>query len=147
MPHREDIRAFLESLTIDGKAIDWGSGTKPVKNYVKGNAEFYCIDKNPEVSPDMVFDITVPVHFEDKDYAFCIEVLEHVTYPDKVLKNIYRSLRIGGILYLSVPFMYPEHGEEDYWRFTKQGLRLLLSEFSDVRISDIDQGYIVEAVK
>lgn len=147
MGHREDIRAFLENLTVEGEVIDWGSGSKPVKHYVNGGAIFHCIDKNPLVGPDIIVDMTDPLNVVMADHAFCMEVLEHVEDPRAVINNIYNNLKEGGKLYLSVPFLYPEHGDEDFWRFTKQGLRLLHSEFSEVKITDIDQGFLVEAIK
>lgn len=158
MAHREDIRAYLEGLTVSGKVIDWGSGSKPVENYVKGNANFVTVDKNPLVEPDILTDIDRPIlakfinPFMEQlaDYAFCMEVLEHTTNPLTVLKNIYNNLKVSGRLYLSIPSVsYPEHGEEDYLRFTERGLRLLTETagFKDINIWEIDQGYLMEAVK
>lgn len=150
MAHREDIRAYLEGLTVSGLAIDWGSGTKPVKKYVKGTAVFRTIDKNPSVTPDKLHDIKLPIVIDQKaDHAFCMEVLEHTTDPGAVLKNIYSNLNTGGTLHLSVPFLYPEHGEDDYLRFTSIGLRYFVEAagFRNVGIRDITDGFILEAIK
>lgn len=149
MAHREDIRAYLEGLEIEGSVIDWGCGAKPVMKYVQGQAEFHTIDNNPKCDPDRVWDITVPVAVGQADHAFCMEVLEHVKYPDKVLQNIYANLKVGGTLHLSVPFLYPVHGDEDYWRFTHMGLAFLASEagLKVDRIWEITDGYLMEAYK
>jgi len=40
---------------------------------------------------------------EKFDLLFCTEVLEHLLYPDKVLKNIYDLLNDNGILLVTVP--------------------------------------------
>lgn len=147
MAHREDIRAYLESLTVSGEVIDWGCGAKPVQKYVQGKANFHTIDSNSSVSPNVVADITEPIYMTQADHAFCMEVLEHVLYPQKVIDNIYSNLKKGGILHLSVPFMFPKHGEEDYWRFTDRGLIHLARKFQRAKVWEITDGYLMEAVK
>ena len=74
------------------------------------------------------------------DAIILSEVLEHVEDPLHVLTVAHKALRPGGVLIISVPFMYriheygshdPETSEPgllDYWRFTPNGLRLLLSK-------------------
>ncbi len=154
MPHREDIRAFLEGLTFkDSLIIDWGSGSKPVQKYVKhDNCRFIRIDKNdhPEWQPHILANIQSIIDpVEEADAAFCMEVLEHTTNPSQVFKNIRMNLKADGKLYLSVPFMYPEHGEEDYLRFTRFGLKYYATEagFKDAKVREIEQGYLMEATK
>lgn len=156
MAHREDIRAFLESLEVSGIVMDWGCGSKPVQKYVKCEpmTTFVTIDKNPLVEPDLLADIQRPLaevnQFNHKArYALCMEVLEHTTNPAGVLRNIYNYLEDGGTLYLSVPFLYPEHGDEDYLRFTSQGLKWFAENagFNVREIRDITDGYIMLASK
>lgn len=150
MAHREDIRAYLEALTVEGQVIDWGSGSKPVIKYVRGDkAMFHTVDKNPDVNPDSLKDIELPLSITKADHAFCMEVLEHTLNPWAVLENIYVNLKDGGKLHISVPFLYPEHGEEDYLRFTKYGLKAYaeMTGFKDVKIWEIIDGYIMEATK
>lgn len=150
MAHREDIRAYLEGLTIEGIAIDWGAGSKPVKKYNKSYVQWFTVDNNAVTSPDKLWDITVPIQFDSKyDHAFCMEVLEHVTDPQAVMNNISNNLDEKGILHLSVPFLYPKHGEDDYWRFTDRGLEFLAKQAGlyPTRIWEITDGYIMEATK
>lgn len=37
------------------------------------------------------------------DFIFCTEVLEHLLYPDKALKNLEKMLKPGGVLLLTIP--------------------------------------------
>lgn len=136
--------------------MDWGSGSKPVQRYLKDVEDSIKIDKNPLVEPDILVDIDRPLGYvlnpfmeQQADHAFCMEVLEHTVDPLAVLKNIYDNLKPGGMLHLSVPSLeYPEHGE-DYLRFTKRALEHYASQagFRNIHIWEIEQGYIMEAVR
>jgi SAM-dependent methyltransferase len=56
------------------------------------------------------------------------QVLEHVEYPELVLKEFSRVLKEGGVLCLTVPQGWYEHQEpHDYFRFTRFGLKSLAS--------------------
>ncbi len=61
------------------------------------------------------------------DVIVATEVLEHVPDTHNALLNCFALLRPGGTLVLTVPWEYPEHGDEDYWRFSDLGLDLILT--------------------
>ncbi len=64
------------------------------------------------------------------DYVVCTEVLEHTLQPFDAVAEIYRILKLGGKLFLSVPFNFRIHGPQpDCWRFTEHGLRSILHDF------------------
>jgi 2-polyprenyl-3-methyl-5-hydroxy-6-metoxy-1,4-benzoquinol methylase len=156
---REQLKEKLGQITLKKKkCIDWGSGAKPAARYVQhSDCKWLCVDKNPDIVDNYrnwkltykVADIESLQYKPTYDVAFCLEVLEHTLYPRIVVSNIYGSLKKGGVLYLSVPFLFPIHAEEDYWRFTEHGLRHLLKEFSSVSIVSFEEecGYWVRAVK
>lgn len=59
----------------------------------------------------------------------CAETLEHTTYPAEMLWNIRALLRPGAWIVITTPFAFPVHGfPNDYWRFTPEGMRLLLRD-------------------
>jgi len=59
-----------------------------------------------------------------------IDTLEHVKLPWKVLDSICRALRPDGIVIATSVMDFPIHNyPEDYWRFTPEGLKLLLQKF------------------
>lgn len=159
MAHREGIREYLKDVQAYGLVIDWGCGTKPIKNYLKPNkAQFIGIDKLDHVEADVVKDIEQPFPINDllsADFAFCLEVLEHVWNSRQLLVNIRDNLKDGGVLYLSQPFLYEVHKEDDRVRYTHHGLRRLLTEcrfkVQDIQPTegDLDHaaGYIVKATK
>ena len=57
----------------------------------------------------------------------CLEVLEHVAKTAKAVSEITRVLKPGGTLLLSTPMHWTLHFEpQDYYRFTKYGLKEIL---------------------
>jgi len=73
------------------------------------------------------------------DLIICTEVLEHTRYPWKALKEIHRLLKPGGIVAITTPFNFRIHGPApDCWRFTAEGLRVLLEDFTEIHIEVIE---------
>jgi SAM-dependent methyltransferase len=70
------------------------------------------------------------------DLAICTQVLEYTRWPPDIVGEMYRVLRPGGRAFLSVPAVFPVHGHpHDSWRFMAGGLRILLKDFAEVRIT------------
>ncbi len=64
--------------------------------------------------------------------------LEHTHNPFDFMKAVRSLLAEGGLLILTTPFMWTEHGDwqDDHWRFTRGGLKIL-AEMTDLNILDI----------
>ena len=77
--------------------------------------------------------------FADASYdaAVCIQTLEHVNEPMRVINEIGRVLRPGGRLYLVAPMAWPQHQKpHDYFRYTSFGFRYLLQN-SGMRVLEM----------
>jgi|SRR3989344_2154220 len=137
---RKSIETFAKSIK-NKKILEIGSGKKDkskyhysTKNFFDKSNTFIQSDINPEYG-HKVIDVTKMKYKEEFDIIICISVLEHVYNFDKAVKNLYNSLKSGGILILYLPFLYPLHDEpHDYWRFTEHSIRRLLKDFSKVKI-------------
>lgn len=72
------------------------------------------------------------------DAAVCLQVLEHVPAPRRVLQELRRVLRPGGHLFLSAPQSWHQHQKPyDYFRYTSFGLRLLVEQ-SGMEIKSVE---------
>lgn len=89
--------------------------------------------------PDICADATIlPIGDAKLDAVVMFELLEHVPEPARVLQEAHRVLRPDGTLLGSAPFVWPVHGDpSDYFRFTADGLRHLLTGFSAVDVQPI----------
>lgn len=157
--HREEIKEWLNNIELKDKiVIDWGSGSKPVSRYINHQGcKFVTIDNNKQIANDRralkhyQHDIQEPIDLGQADIAFCIEVLEHVEEPRMLLQNIYSNLREAGVLYLTAPFQFRIHSDDDYWRYTENGIRLLLGWagflVESIYIQSDNSGYFVRAIK
>lgn len=114
----EGAKAYFKRAKVETLDIDPNSGATYIGDITKYN----------EFLPDEILDIIV-----------CTEVLEHVLDPFSAIKEVYRLLKPGGVLLLTVPFNFRIHGPlPDCWRFSEHGLRELLKIFSTVKIESID---------
>ena len=76
---------------------------------------------------------SIPLKDECVD-AVCVQaVLEHVLEPSRVVSEILRILKPGGIVYAETPFMQQVHeGAADFTRFTELGHRWLFRDFDEI---------------
>jgi SAM-dependent methyltransferase len=73
------------------------------------------------------------------DYVVCTEVLEHTFNPAGAVQEIWRVLKPGGMLFLTVPFNFRIHGPlPDCWRFTEHGLRHLLASYHLLELNALE---------
>ena len=73
----------------------------------------------------------MPYIDETFDYIICNQVLEHVSKPWLCADEFHRVLKKGGFVVIIVPTIYQEHRwPKDNWRVLKDGMEVLLSEFS-----------------
>jgi SAM-dependent methyltransferase len=82
----------------------------------------------------------IPLRDGTVDGVLVQAVLEHVLEPQRVVDEIHRVLRPGGLVYADTPFMQQVHeGPYDFTRFTESGHRYLFRRF-EVRSSGVTGG-------
>lgn len=144
---RLQLIEWLKTISVKAeKVIDIGGGNNLAKKYLKeiDYKEYDVLDINSEYNPKYIYDFNKEIccgfllQVVDKyDVAFCLETLEYFWDPATACENFNKILKPKGKLYLSVGFIYPHHGYDDYLRFTDMGLEKLLEEamFEDIKIT------------
>jgi SAM-dependent methyltransferase len=120
---------------LSGKLMDFGCGRKPYENlfnvteYIGVDMQYTGHDHSLS-KVDVYYDgKTLPFEDNHFDAVFCGEVLEHIFNPDEILPEIYRVLKPGGRLLLTVPFSWNEHEVPyDYARYSSFGITHLLEK-------------------
>lgn len=146
---RQQLEYYLGTLDIKAdQCLDLGGSQLPIKSrvaswdvreYVIADLEQPHETKQP---PDYIWDIdkepppeALKMRF---NMVFCLEVMEYVIEPLKVLIRLNAVMKEGGVLYISFPFCYPHHNPagRDYLRYTRWGAERLIKE-SGFEVEDI----------
>jgi SAM-dependent methyltransferase len=114
-------------LVIGGGAAGSGMDALYARNY------FDIITSDIYASPlvQLIADAhAIPFLDDSFDAVWVQAVLEHVLQPERVVEEIHRVLRPGGLIYAGTPFMQQVHeGAYDFTRFTQLGHRWLFRRF------------------
>ena len=125
------FEAFFEKYMPPGAVVyDIGCGQKPFAAFLKGKASNHIgVDlADGFYKPDYVDLIgtayEVPAANGVADAVILSEVIEHLETPLVAIREASRLLRPEGILFLSFPFLYPQHAPpRDFMRYTEYYLQ------------------------
>jgi SAM-dependent methyltransferase len=126
-----DILEELEELEElpEGPIFEYGPSTVVIRCGLPHHLEF--IVKNwPEVD-------CMREDFPKESLSVIISdfTLEHIARPWKAVESTYNMLKPGGIGIFTTHWVFLDHTgaqEEDYWRFSPKGLKVLFEDFSIV---------------
>jgi len=101
-----------------GTLLDLGCGEMPYREYLLSNSaisKYIGMDiPNPTYQqnrmPDLFWDGTkIPLEDASVDCVMATEFFEHVPSPETILAEVRRILKPEGILFFTVPFLWPLH--------------------------------------
>ncbi|MCC6342757.1 MAG: class I SAM-dependent methyltransferase [Bryobacterales bacterium] len=136
------VAGFASSLPPGARLLDAGAGEGKYR-HLFSNARYTGVDLAVGDSGwdytriDVLCDLAaLPFVAGCFDAAINIVTLEHVRDPAGVLKELGRALRPGGRLLLAAPQDWEVHqAPNDYFRYTRYGVRHLLEEAGFVEIA------------
>jgi SAM-dependent methyltransferase len=101
--------------------------------------DYVGTDMRPGPGVDRVEDMGALTFADDEiGTALCLDTLEHCQDPLAACRELHRVVRPGGVCVVSSVMFFPVHGyPNDYWRFTPEGMRTLLSPFDDVWVTGV----------
>lgn len=129
------VKYAIEHFPFEDPILDTCAGWEPNyyqplfpgKRYIKQDIQEYdppCID--------ILCDICDMKLIPDDSIGLVLnlESLEHIPSPQKAIDEIHRVLRPNGLLILTTVMHFKIHrAPKDYWRFTPDGIELLLNRF------------------
>jgi hypothetical protein len=137
------IRAFLQELVsqvdLPDPVVEFGSmqvetdQDGDLRPLFPGRA-FIGTDFRPGPGVDRVEDLR-HLSFADGEVgtALCLDTLEHCADPPMACRELARVTASGGVCVITSVMLFGIHGyPNDYFRFTPEGFRAMLSDFDDV---------------
>lgn len=137
------IKSYAKEL--NGKLLDFGCGSKPYRELFSVS-EYIGVDIEVSGHPhdneniDFYYDgKTLPFKDNEFDSVFSSEVFEHIFNLDEIINELYRVLKPGGKILITVPLVWDEHeAPYDFGRYTSYGLSHLL-ETSGFKVEKIER--------
>lgn len=123
--------AELKSEFKDAKVLIIGGGERGIADEFAVCKSVARLDVYAGPDNNIIADAhAIPFKSETFDLIVVQAVLEHVVFPPKVIKEIWRLLKDRGVVYSEVPFLQHVHeGIFDFTRFTMTGHALLFRNF------------------
>jgi len=135
---REPLARWLEEegRGVAGlRVLDVGCGDKPYAPYFAAAAEYVGVDvDNPHADVQAAAE-SLPFPDASFDVVLCVQVLEHVDDPARVVAELRRVVKPGGRVLAATHGTYVYHPDpQDLWRWTHAGLARLFGEWSSLSI-------------
>lgn len=110
---------------VTGRVLDAGSGSYGRYKHLFSSEATVRLDIENGPNVDVVGSVEkMPFGDNEFDSIFSTQVLEHVKQPTMAVSEMYRVLKSGGFVLVTVPQWNELHEEpNDFWRYTRFGLQ------------------------
>lgn len=136
----------LFDLEIAGHVLDLGGGARSkYREKLPQDIEYSSVNIDPDIDPTWLVEPGEPLPIADDTFDVCLSMntLEHVYDPKFLINEIYRTLKPGGVVHISVPWIFRIHAHpDDYTRATPSWWRQAMSDagFSDTEVTPLVWG-------
>ena len=135
------LRDLMNVLELPAPMVEFGSMQVEAEQDIDlrrffSGVDFTGTDFREGPGVDRVEDLRA-LTFADESIgtALCFDTLEHCEDPPLACRELTRVTAPGGICIISSVMLFGIHGyPNDYFRFTPEGFRAMLSGFDDVRV-------------
>lgn len=137
------IREIAASLPLHASVVDIGCGWMPYKEYFLArtrNLIGFDLDPYPGEQFRLMREKRWPVDSASADVCVSWQVLEHVDSLELYFSELRRVLKPGGKVFLTTHGHFRKHAEQDFWRWTRNGLVRTMTDHGliDVSVTPID---------
>ena len=136
------LRDFISPLGQNQVILDVGCGDMPYKGLFDHPKTYHGLEidypgnRNKKCATHWYSGDILPFSDQSYDIVLCSQVLEHSFNPEQLLAEMYRVLRPGGFVVLSIPFLWPEHEMPfDSQRYTSPGLKSILEKVGFTKVT------------
>ncbi len=139
---RESIRQFVEivsqTLPVEAPVFEFGAlqldglvASADLRPFFPGK-EYVGCDMREGPGVDRVLNLhNIDQPSGSVGTVISLDTMEHVEFPHKAMEEIHRILRPDGVAVISSVLDFRIHATPyDYWRFTPDGFRSILSPFA-----------------
>ena len=138
-------RRLLQMVDSTSVVLDCGKYHREYQHQVKNNVKLlHTIDINKFSDyPDHLIDICDRKKMNELrrkyDFISSFSLLEHCYDPISASANLFDSLKPGGVLIGSAPFLFPRHSPDDlsyqdFFRFTRDAYVILFPNASSIEL-------------
>lgn len=142
-------KALAATDPWSGVVLDVGGTQDPAPSYrryfpLEADCQVVCANLSPAGKPDYVADAAeLPLPDNSVDGVWCLNLLEHVEDPSRVVNELHRVAKPGARVVIATPFLVCIHDDPaDYHRFTPAAMRVLLERagFAQVAVRALAGG-------
>jgi SAM-dependent methyltransferase len=134
-PYPARFTTLLDALSPEELALDCGCGPRAAPH-----PQCVQLDIDPIYTGVDLWADGLELPFRDDSFSAILSqaVIEHVTEPDRYVRECRRVLRPGGVMYAEVAFLQPVHqAPHHYFNVTPFGLRWLFRDWEIIDEGDI----------
>lgn len=129
-----DLGAHLPKLA--GRVLDVGCGQQPYRQLLRSADEYLGADVAPGATVDVVISPGEPWPLPDGyvDAVLMTQVVEYLDDIQSVVAEMRRVLKPGGIVIVTFPFLFNEHGAHDLLRLSANAVGPFFVGFTPVTV-------------